>query len=130
MFDAHGTQVAYFDASKPLFNFKLSDPPFGPAVRPSQMQSGQNYVMSTHWPDDEMRRWNELKERINQLNSHAPEPDDGAGPYSSAEKEWLRRCYESEFKFLRIYGLSIYDEDDREQGRRIVRAMMQNEPAA
>ncbi|KAK3298808.1 uncharacterized protein B0H64DRAFT_439248 [Chaetomium fimeti] len=44
--------------------------------------------------------------------------------YTAKEKEWLKRHWDGEFKFLASYGLSIYDEDDREEGRRIARAMI------
>ncbi|KAK4205138.1 hypothetical protein QBC40DRAFT_249529 [Triangularia verruculosa] len=50
--------------------------------------------------------------------------DNSAPPYTTEEKRWLRVHFDGEFKFLQMYGLSIYDEEDREEGRRIVRAMM------
>lgn len=46
-------------------------------------------------------------------------------PYTSAEKQWLKTHWGSEFHFLRCYQLSIYDEGDREEGRRIARALME-----
>ncbi|KAK0670268.1 hypothetical protein QBC41DRAFT_222052 [Cercophora samala] len=48
-------------------------------------------------------------------------------PYTSEEKHWLRVHFDGEFKFLRMYNLSIYNEDDRAEGRRIVRALMEHE---
>jgi hypothetical protein len=45
-------------------------------------------------------------------------------PYTTAEKNWLNVHWGGEFQFLQAYQLSIYDEDDREEGRRIVRAFM------
>jgi hypothetical protein len=52
-------------------------------------------------------------------------------PYTAAEKNWLNVHWGGEFKFLQAYGLSIYDEDDREEGRRIVRAFIaQDQPNA
>lgn len=47
-----------------------------------------------------------------------------SAPYTKEEKDWLKRNWGGEFKFLIAYGLSIYDDDDREEGRRIARAMM------
>lgn len=44
--------------------------------------------------------------------------------YSSADKAWLKANYGNEFKFLRAYGLKIFKEDDRQEGERIVRSMM------
>jgi len=47
-----------------------------------------------------------------------------APPYTTAEKKWLSTHWGGEFKFLQAYQLSIHDEDDREEGRRIVRAFI------
>jgi hypothetical protein len=49
--------------------------------------------------------------------------------YTAKEKEWLKRHWDGEFKFLAAYGLSIYDEDDREEGRAIARAMIAQDEA-
>ena len=46
-------------------------------------------------------------------------------PISQAEKQWLKDKFGGEFKFLRDYGLSIYKEEDREEGRQIMRDMME-----
>ncbi|KAK4033178.1 hypothetical protein C8A01DRAFT_40370 [Parachaetomium inaequale] len=48
-------------------------------------------------------------------------------PYTKEEKDWLKRHWDGEFKFLLAYGMSIYKEEDREEGRRIVRAMMEQD---
>jgi hypothetical protein len=31
-------------------------------------------------------------------------------PYTKAEKDWLKKTWDGEFKFLQAYGLSIYKE--------------------
>ncbi|KAH7161592.1 hypothetical protein EDB81DRAFT_756112 [Dactylonectria macrodidyma] len=43
------------------------------------------------------------------------------------EKAWLRKHYRNEFKFLQSYALSIHNEEDREEGRVIMRAMVSND---
>ena len=48
-------------------------------------------------------------------------------PITQAEKKWLKNNYKDEFHFLRNHGLSIYKEDDREEGRLIMRAMMEQD---
>jgi hypothetical protein len=48
-----------------------------------------------------------------------------SAPYTEEEKGWLKREWGDEFKFLTTYGLSIYKDEDRDEGRRIVRAMME-----
>lgn len=49
--------------------------------------------------------------------------DDAAG-YTQEEKAWLKKNWGDEYHFLRAYGLSIYKDEDREEGRRIVRGLM------
>ncbi|KAK3988224.1 hypothetical protein QBC44DRAFT_293333 [Cladorrhinum sp. PSN332] len=44
--------------------------------------------------------------------------------YTSKEKLWLEVNWGGEFKFLAAYGLSIHKDEDREEGRRIARAMI------
>ena len=40
------------------------------------------------------------------------------------EKEWLKANYKDEYHFLQQHGLSIYKEEDRQEGREIVRTLM------
>jgi hypothetical protein len=44
-------------------------------------------------------------------------------PLTTEEKNYLKKHYGGEFKFLMMYGLSIYKEEDREEGRSILRAI-------
>jgi hypothetical protein len=46
---------------------------------------------------------------------------------TTAEKQWLKKHWRGEFHFLIAYGLKIYNEEDREEGRAIVRAFMKAE---
>lgn len=74
----------------------------------------------------------------NQANRHEPDQEYAvpqnreaqgscAPPYTEKEKDWLKRNWDGEYKFLLAHGLKIHDEDDREEGRRIVRAMMEQD---
>ncbi|KAH7375178.1 hypothetical protein B0T11DRAFT_323239 [Plectosphaerella cucumerina] len=45
-------------------------------------------------------------------------------PLTAEEKAWLNKHYGGEFHFLHSYGLSIHKEEDREEGRRIVRGLI------
>jgi hypothetical protein len=47
-----------------------------------------------------------------------------SAPYTAEDRAWLRHHWGGEFTFLRAYCLSIFDEGDREEGRRIARCMM------
>ncbi|KAF1991472.1 hypothetical protein K402DRAFT_409676 [Aulographum hederae CBS 113979] len=64
------------------------------------------YMINTHWPNNERARW------------------EAAKPYTAEEKEWLKKNWEGEFKFLNAYGLSVHKEEDREEGRGMVRKFM------
>ncbi len=48
-------------------------------------------------------------------------------PHTPAEKAWLKKHWKGEFHFLRAYQLSIYEEEDRAEGRAILHAMMEDE---
>lgn len=56
--------------------------------------------------------------------------DTGSAPYTSEEKQWLKDNFGDEYHFLLCYGLSIYKEDDREEGRAIARGMMAQDARA
>ena len=43
--------------NKHLYLVKLSDPPFGPAVAPSTIQEGGQYLINLRWPEAEKSRW-------------------------------------------------------------------------
>jgi hypothetical protein len=45
---------------------------------------------------------------------------------TNEEKAWLKTHYGGEFKFLQTYGLSIYRDEDREEGRRILRSILKD----
>ena len=47
-----------------------------------------------------------------------------SAPLTGEEKAWLNLHWGGEFHFLQAHTMSIYKEDDREEGRAIVRAMM------
>lgn len=49
-------------------------------------------------------------------------------PLTTTEKEWLKHKsgFKDEFHLLRAHGLRIDKEEDREEGRQILRALMLN----
>jgi hypothetical protein len=47
--------------------------------------------------------------------------------YTKEEMQWLKKHWGGEFHFLTSYGLKIYNEEDRNEGRLIVRAFMDGE---
>ena len=48
-------------------------------------------------------------------------------PYTTTEQEWINTHWHSESLFLDIYGLDDRKENDREEGRRILRALLEQE---
>jgi len=96
----------------------LSPPPHGPVVGPSRFEPDTAYLISVFWPDSEREKW---KDAITLAQPAATTEPEG---FTTQEKDWLKKNYGNEFKFLQMYGLRIYKDDDREEGRRIVRALM------
>lgn len=47
--------------------------------------------------------------------------------YTAEEKLWLKKHWKSEYYLLRDHGLCIYKDEDREEGRAIVQALMRDE---
>lgn len=118
-----GRSVAYF---KPLnrdtwfFQVRLSGPPVGPKVGPSPFNSSKNYMIHAFWPESE-------RQRFAALQASRQIPATASGPLTSAEKTWLKTHYRTEFNFLRVHGLSIFKDEDREEGRTILRAIMSDD---
>ena len=52
--------------------------------------------------------------------------ESGANGYNGEEKAFIKKHFKSEYNFLLTHGLSIYKDEDREEGRAILRALMQN----
>jgi len=80
-----------------------------------------NYVLSIIWPEEEFTRWQQVKAAANTPpNWWLQVPR-----YTDEEKKWLKDHWGGEFHFLRGYGLKIHNEEDRAEGREMVRAMME-----
>ena len=48
-------------------------------------------------------------------------------PHTSEEKAWLKENWKNEFHFLLAYGLKIYNEEYRREGRAILGALMEGD---
>ena len=100
----------------------------GQSSTQTSLKPDVNYMIGSHWAEDERERFEAYQSR-QERQSSSPETIDTveqatAARYTAAEKEWMKQHYGGEFKFLRAYGLKIYDEEDREEGRQILRSMM------
>ncbi|GAB1206467.1 hypothetical protein APSETT445_005156 [Aspergillus pseudonomiae] len=118
-----GRTVAYF---KPMtgnvmfWEVRLSGPPVGPKVGPSPFNPSDDYMIHAFWPHSERRRFAALQ-ASHQTQTKVSEP------LIQNEKAWLKKHHGSEFKFLRDHGLSTYEDEDREEGRAILRALMSDD---
>ncbi|EME41605.1 hypothetical protein DOTSEDRAFT_81868 [Dothistroma septosporum NZE10] len=63
-------------------------------------------------------------------SSSQSKPEDQDQRYTQVEQNWLKEHYESEYLFLRAHMLSIYKQEDRDEGRDLVRVMMERDPAS
>ncbi|KAM3516044.1 hypothetical protein MY11210_000326 [Beauveria gryllotalpidicola] len=84
---------------------------------------GNSYWINATWSAEEREKC-----VVQAPRSVSPTPHDlpqqTPDPLSDGEKRWLKDHYGGEFQFLRSFGLSIYKDEDREQGRQIMRVMM------
>lgn len=120
--DKDGNPIAFFSPNAPLFCLRLSGPPVGPRLAPTKFEPGVKYSVGASWPAGERARWN-ARGQANEAETR-PRQRAGQQPYTAEEKAWLKKHYQGEYKFLMIHGLSIYDEEDREEGRAIMRAFI------
>lgn len=91
----------------------------------SQNQSSLNpnamHYFHALWPSSEVARFND---HVTDLNRQRELKANQADPLTQEEKQFLAKHYGGEFKFLMTHGLNIHKEEDREEGRRILRAVM------
>lgn len=124
--DSQGKNVAYFDPDSPLFAVKVRGPPTGPKLGLHVLQEGGMYMISCHWRAAERKKWEEFKTK-NGLASSVPEPVGTTchgSSYTDEEKAYIKLNWRSEFHFLSQHGLNIHKEEDRAEGRQILRTLM------
>ncbi|THW02280.1 hypothetical protein D6D26_04437 [Aureobasidium pullulans] len=80
------------------------------------------YYIYASWPGTETERYNNRLTQESQAE-HVSNLTQAEPPYTTEEKEFLKRCYGGEFDFLMTLGLKIHDEDDREEGRHTLRTL-------
>ncbi|KAK3320245.1 hypothetical protein B0T19DRAFT_284514 [Cercophora scortea] len=127
--DSHNVRLAYFVKNQHnLLALRLSSPPIGPHLGPSSLAKapGPVYVIHALWTQSERQRFAGTLQQDPNHGLHANNVQ-ASQRYTAKETSWLRKNYGGEFKFLRIHGLKIHKEADREEGRAIVRVMMQGD---
>jgi hypothetical protein len=123
--DLQGKPVAYFNPDARLLEIKLSGPPVGPRGGPSPFNPSVAYVLTVDWPASEREKWAVSRSRQTEREPRT-EPE-LQPPLAPEEKRWLKENWNGEFSFLQSYGLSIYKEDNRSEGRAILRGIMKGE---
>ncbi|KAH7113672.1 hypothetical protein B0J13DRAFT_515379 [Dactylonectria estremocensis] len=115
--DKQGRTVAYSDPHGKFFQVRLSGPPVGPRVGPTPFDPSAMYWINVRWADSEREKWEAS------CAGQALRPAE-VGPLSTEEKQWLKKQWGGEFRFLASHGLNINKEEDREEGRIILRAIL------
>ncbi|KAF2997779.1 hypothetical protein E8E14_002463 [Neopestalotiopsis sp. 37M] len=118
---------------------QLSQPPRGPVTAPTRFDERSVYhCIHFVWPEPERIRFEKRQAAVAAVSQKlepgidpgigtgsALSADPGRGDYTTKEKAWLKKHWGNEHKFLQAYGLSIYKEDEREEGRALVRDLVQ-----
>jgi hypothetical protein len=105
--------TACFEPNRPLFILTLSEPPVGPEVGPKVIVYGMLHRIGARWTKDEWAEWKEFQRALHK----------GDEPLTAEEKQFLKEHYRGEYHFLLTHGLKIHDEDDRKEGRKILRTL-------
>ena len=134
-----GSCMGLFDAPK-LFRLRLR----GQDSTQTSLDRASPYYIRANWTNRVRALWEASNHksagslaaddkhtaRVDKSNETSSSSFPRAGSQNSAplltqiEKAWLKKHWGNEFHFLRSYCLSIYREEDREEGRRILRAIM------
>jgi hypothetical protein len=127
--DRQGKTVAHFDPTRPLFSVKVRGSGLlrGRRLGPPALEWGVPYFLNCRWDPAEQQRWQDFKAREIHSMSAQVFVSDGRPPYTAAEKNWLKKWRITEFEFLRMYGLKMHDDEDRAEGRALVRGFMQDD---
>jgi hypothetical protein len=116
-----GARIGIIDCPK-LPKLRLS----GQTANQTSLDRDGLCVLSFTWPDEERARWEQVKADVESADPTGS-PREEVPQYTDQEKQWLKTKWRGEFKFLKQHGLKIHDEDDRAEGRQIVRAMMRDD---
>jgi len=124
--DRNGKNVAYFDPKILLPTLKLRRPSTLPELGSHVLKNGEMYWLRCQWDPAEQQKWQEFKDKTgpSNLTSRPTDAVDRITPYTVDEKVYLKEHWRSEYHFLLEHSLNIYKEEDRAEGRTILRAYM------
>ncbi|KAK4890000.1 hypothetical protein LTR27_011219 [Elasticomyces elasticus] len=131
--------VALLDHVK-LSKLLLKGQPLGT----TSLDPKRHYYISARWEQSEVERWKNYQGKRADgyeagwaegfeagrasVQKPSKQSDGTHESLTDKEKVWLKTNYGGEWKFLRSMGLNIYDEEDREEGRSIIKTMMSDDP--
>ncbi|KAH7082182.1 hypothetical protein FB567DRAFT_605414 [Paraphoma chrysanthemicola] len=131
IFNASGDKMAQFKSGHILFLVDVVAP-IGHRLHETSLTSNKPLMLSYHWDAVETSKWEAAKTSVTNQAAVPSKPTfDGSRLYRQAERTFLNKRFKSEYKFLRSHGLSIHKDEDREEGRAIIRELMhfdENEP--
>ncbi|KAH7110438.1 hypothetical protein EDB81DRAFT_873840 [Dactylonectria macrodidyma] len=122
--DKQGRTVAYFDPHGKFFQVRFSSPPVGPRVGPMPFDPSAMYWMNVRWADSEREKWEASRAGQDLQPAENVPPSSTPCHRLGRLTLWLKKHWGSEFRFLASDGLNINKEEDREEGRSILRAIL------
>ena len=82
-----------------------------PEPNRTSLDPNGTYAFTISWPQEERQRWKNHKY--------------GISPLTSDEKQWLKQNgHKDEWHFLGDHGLSMYKEEERQEGRILLRQIL------
>lgn len=120
--DRKGKSVAYFDSKRPLSTIKVRCPPNGPRLGPHVLKKGMPYMLGCRWDAFEKRKWQEFGARCSFFTLETK-----TASYTAEEAAFVKKNYGSESHFLILHGLRIHVQEDCEEGRAILRAIIRED---
>jgi hypothetical protein len=100
----------------------------GMSAQETSLDRRTNYVINANWSEEERARFQEESPRIE--TPPAPPPQSITLPsLSPAEQSWLKKHHGNEWKFLRTFGFNMTKDEQRAEGRAVLKSMMAEEKA-
>jgi hypothetical protein len=146
--DCDGRRIGYFEAGDriKLWFLRPSPPPIGPVVGSPLLHGSPDTIHMIHasWLVTQRRRWatalalscpsedpaNSTSNKQEALETSNPTNGSQAtqvapwAPYTVEERDWMQRQWGGKFLFFANHGMSINDQTDRSDGRKILRVLM------
>lgn len=95
----------------------------GMSATESCLARNELFIINVCWSDKERARYREARAQT-QIDAQAPTT---LPPLTEEQRRWLKEHYDSEWNFLQTYGLKLTKEDQRAEGRAILKALMEED---